>query len=296
MFPEQCILDPDKLEGLRPWTNNSYISRCPVCRLENRDSKKSHLSIRFDGVYNCCADKSHNAQCFQLVGKNSNGVLVERETPQPQLEQDKVWPVDILKNLVKDYSYWLNRGVSMETCYKFNMGVAVRGSLNGRSIVPVFNIKRDKLIGFSGRKLVNTGDTPKWKTLGKKSEFLFPYQPDSIHEAKCVIIVESPGDILWLDSRGITNVVCLFGVVPSGKLISYLIKCNPARILISTNNEASSIGNKAAESIRETLTQFFSPERLTIALPIGAKDFGEKTEEQLSEWRAKYLDVGSTSG
>jgi len=251
--------------------------------------------VRFDGRWHCVADPSHSKLIYQLAGKDSTGVVIETVTQQPQIEQDKVWPVDILKNLVKDYSYWLNRGISMETCYKFQIGVAVKGQLKQRSILPIFNEKRDKLIGFTGRNLIKDGKGAKYLHLGKKSSWIFPYQPDSIREAKSVIIVESPGDVLWLDSRGITNVVCLFGTVPSGKLISYLIKCNPTRILISTNNEASSIGNKAAESIRGVLTQFFSPERLIIALPIGAKDFGEKTEEQLSEWREKYLDAGDTT-
>ncbi len=296
MLPESCILDENKLEGLRPWTNGSFVSRCPVCASENRDSKKSHLFIFFSGKFHCVASPDHAKGVYQLAGKDSNGVLIERETPQPIIEQDKVWPVDILKNLVKDYSYWLNRGVSMETCYKYQIGIAVKHSMAGRSVLPIFNEKRDKIIGFTGRKLNNSNkDSPKWKHLGMKTNWILNHDIESIRKSSSVILVESPGDVLWLDSRGITNVVCLFGVVPSGKLISYLIKCNPARILISTNNEASSIGNKAAESIRETLCQFFSPERLTIALPIGAKDFGEKTEEQLSEWREKYLDVGGTT-
>ncbi len=292
---ENSLLDPDKLEGLRPWTNGSFVARCPVCALENRDGKKNHLSILYSGKFNCAADPNHRPGIMQLAGKNSDGILVERPTVQPVIEQDKVWPVDILKNLVKDYSYWLNRGISMETCYKFQIGVAVRGNLNGRTIIPIFNDKGDKLIGFTGRKLGQLGNSAKYLHMGKKGSWIWPYQPKEIVRANSVIIVESPGDVLWLDSRGITNVVCLFGTAPSGKLISYLIKCNPARILISTNNEESNIGNKAAESIKEILSQFFSPEKLVIALPIGAKDFGEKTDEQLNEWRKKYLDVEGAS-
>lgn len=287
---ESCILDLEKLEGLCPSTNGCYSARCPVCALENKDKKRQHLSIQPDGVYNCAVDSLHNSQIFQLVGKDSDGVLkAQTIIHQPEIQISKTWNVEIIKCLVKDYSYWEGRGISVETCQKFDIGVAVRGQMSGRSVIPIFNKDKTKVIGFTGRKLDNNSSAVKWKHLGKVGEFIFPNTFNRESNNK-ILIVESPADSLYLYSQGITNTICLFGVKISGAVISYLIKSNPKEILIGTNNEISRIGNEAAEKIYETLSQFFNPDRVKIALPIGGKDFGEIGTESLNHWKKIFWE------
>jgi hypothetical protein len=97
-------------------------------------------------------------------------------------------------------------------------------------------------------------------------------------------------------------VLCLFGVNISSKVIAYLISLNPSRILISTNNELGSanggIGNKKAIVLQKTLTNFFSEERVSVALP-DVKDFGdyhllsENSEIKFDNWREKWLNHGN---
>ena len=92
-----------------------------------------------------------------------------------------------------------------------------------------------------------------------------------------------------LYSYGIKNTLCLFGINISSKIISYLIQANPKEILISTNNEPNnnSIGNIAAQEIKDKLASYFLEEKIKIALPI-AKDFGDQSDEQMLEWIKLY--------
>jgi 5S rRNA maturation endonuclease (ribonuclease M5) len=92
-----------------------------------------------------------------------------------------------------------------------------------------------------------------------------------------VIVVESQGCALALMGAGIDNVITLFGVKLSSKVIGRIVALAPRHVIIATNNEASGIGNRAAEDIREVLSSFVSPEHIEIRLP-PVKDFGVMSE------------------
>lgn len=284
------IIDQEKLENVQRQGDGSIICRCPACNLEGQDKTGNHLKIWPDNAFSCIvnvSDKVHNGIILQLVGTESDG-SAPIVIPQPQMQIAQSWDVNLIKCLVKDYSYWEKRGISGEICEKFDMGIAVKGQMVNRAVIPIYNKDKSKLIGFTGRKLDNNNPkTVKWKHLGAVSNFCWPNTFNRDNGDK-IILVESPGDSLFLYSQGITNNICLFGVNISGTIISYLIKINPSMILIGTNNEASRIGNEAAEKIYQTLTQFFSPDKLKVALPIGGKDFGEAGDDGLKQWSKVY--------
>ena len=159
----------------------------------------------------------------------------------------------------------------------------------GRSVIPIFNSDRTKIIGFTGRKIDDNKLGPKWKHLSDKKLWIFGGNQKLPKTMEKVILVESPVCIMKLYSYGIKNTLCLFGINISSKIISYLIQANPKEILISTNNEPNnnSIGNIAAQEIKDKLASYFLEEKIKIALPI-AKDFGDQSDEQMLEWIKLY--------
>lgn len=145
------VIDLEKLENLVS-TSSGYQSACPACLFNGEDThSRNHLGIQRDGKFNCIKygkDTRHNSLILQLVGTESDGTVTYTTTQQPKIEQEKLWPLDILTKLYFDYSYFESRGISAATQKYFGLGVALSGSLNGRVCVPkLTNIKR-KLLGL----------------------------------------------------------------------------------------------------------------------------------------------------
>lgn len=285
------ILDLEKLEGVTPHSKG-WEARCPACAVEGRDSQRNHLFIFRDGKFNCIKygkDTDHNREILTLAGGGSDFVPSYYKPEEPKLSLPKEWSPSILSGLIKDYSYWIKRGINIETCEKFQIGVAQAGQMRGRSVIPIFNVDHSKIMGFTGRKLNDEAAGPKWKHLSDKKLWMFSghsFLPPSMDR---IILVESPVCVMRLSMEGIQNTLCLFGTRLQSKITSYLLQSNPKEILIATNNEVDndSIGNLAAEDIQNTLLKFFSGETVKIALPI-AKDFGDSNEEEMKEWRGKW--------
>jgi hypothetical protein len=291
-------LNLDKLEKLTRQSNGGFIARCPACALNGEDKTGNHLSILPDGRFNCVKyskDKGHNTLIFRVLkGEDTSGIEYSEEhthSEQPSIKSYKTWPLSILDGLVKNYEYWNDRGISSDTCAYFNIGVATRGQLKNRTVIPIFSKENKNLIiGFTGRTL-KKDVKPKWKHISDlKQKWLIPALDEEIKTRKSVILVESPGCFLSLFEHGVKNTLCLFGLKAHDGVISYLIKKNPKRILIATNNEPgnNNIGNEAALKIKEQLKSFFAEERLIIALP-SKKDFNEMSREEILQYEKDYL-------
>lgn len=293
MIDEPLVsIDLSKIEKLRT-TSEGWVGRCPVCALDNKDNKCAHLGVKRNGEYNCIFDSSHNKGIYQLIGKSSDGEFkTVQEVRVEKIQSDKKWPISILNGLIKNYDYWNNRNISDEICRKFEIGVATKYALYNRSVIPIFNQQKTEIIGFTARKIENDSKRPKWLHMGAKNKWIWPYQPEEIKKYESAILVESPGCSLALEQNDIKNSICLFGVDISPAVISYLIKLNPNKIAISTNNELNSankgVGNKKAQVIYNKLLQFFNQEKLIIAHPF-KKDFGEMDSCDIIAWKNKYL-------
>lgn len=194
-----------------------------------------------------------------------------------------------LIKLLRDNSYWHSREISDRTLLPFRGGVAQNGRMKGRYVFPIFD-ERDDLIGFSGRLIQPSDFLPKWKHLGQKKNFIFPFQATKyIMESKSVMLVESIGDCLKLMECGVYNALVSFGVSLSPKIIQHLLKLDVSNIIISLNNDEDSfIGNEAAKEYKEELENYFDENQIKIALPT-AKDFGEMTCEAIQQWKNQYL-------
>ena len=197
-----------------------------------------------------------------------------------EIKIQKKYPEDILLRLLPIFSFYEQRGISKETLITFKCGLATNGQLLNRIVFPIYNENKE-IIGFDGRTVLKENNI-KWKKIGRKSEWVYPWvlaEPEIKNKLE-VILVESIGDCLALWEADVRNVLVLFGVSISNKLINYLIKTNPNRIYISTNNDASGVGNKAAEKIKNKLNKFFDNTRLIVRLPT-KKDFGEMSAEEI---------------
>lgn len=177
---------------------------------------------------------------------------------------------DTLSRLVKDHSYWINRGISEHIVSDFQGGKVEHNSkMFNRYVFPIFD-EHENVIGFSGRNLVD-GVSPKWKILGRKSFFVYPIQlsRNSIKKTKKAIIVESIGDCLSLFEIGITNVIVAFGIDISPEIIKYLIKfdCQKVFILFNNDEKKNSAGNIASKKEKSNLSKYFDEDQIVSLIP-----------------------------
>lgn len=206
-----------------------------------------------------------------------------------ELTSIKQFDKNLLVKLLKEHEYWLRRGISKSTLETFDGGITYNGRMAYRYVFPILNPK-DELVGFSGRSLNNNPNYPKWKHIGSKSHWLYPFKwnKDIIAEKKEVILVESIGDMLALWDNGIRNTLVTFGLDLSPAVIKILIQYDMERVFLGFNNDADNelAGNLAAEDAQESLLKFFDPKQIIMALP-ESKDFGEMTAEQIKAWKSK---------
>lgn len=189
----------------------------------------------------------------------------------------KTFDKSMLHKLTKKHDYWNGRGISEKTVAQFGGGITYNGRLTNRYVFPIFNSKSE-LVGFAGRLLVNNPDFPKWKLIGQKSQWLYPLHlnKEEIEKKKSVILVESIGDMLALFECGIKNILVIFGVDLSEKMIEFFLKMDMQKIIIALNDDEGNglVGNNAAIEIRDKLYNYFDEEQVSLITPEN-KDFNE---------------------
>lgn len=204
---------------------------------------------------------------------------------KPLITGDKTYPIELLNKLVINHSYWNERDIPSDVVEKYSGGVAISGSMARRYIFPIFD-EHERLIGFAGRDITNKNEV-KWMLVGDKKKWSYPIDAHSfIKTTQEAILVESIGDMLALDRAGIRNALVLFGLNLGDKILSTLVRLNPSKIIIATNNDSKnkSAGNKSALVIKDRLNKFFEEEKVIIHLPTDKNDFGEMTDEEIREW------------
>lgn len=215
-------------------------------------------------------------------------VLSEQTKAKPSIKLTKIISNAILEELEPNHSYWVNRGISLETISSFNGGVSKQGKMSNRYVFPIFNSKKE-IIGLTARQLVNNPKYPKWlHSKGDRSNWLYPLflNYSLIKEKKEVILVESIGDLLSLYEAGIKNVMVVFGIKLSIPMLNCLLKID-SKVIIALNNDADNnlVGNVAAEKMEKTLLKYLDREQVRVKLPI-KNDFGDMNKEEITNWYA----------
>lgn len=215
-----------------------------------------------------------------------------RGTHRYELMESKKFDKSLLLKLKKDHQYWIERGISQRTIEAFQGGTTYNGRMCYRYVFPIFD-EQDDLVGFSGRRLNDNPEYPKWKHIGAKKKWCYPLKlnRDILLNKREVILVESIGDMLSLWEAGIKNTIVTFGVDISIKIVEFLLRIDVQKIYIAFNNDQDNefVGNKAAIDGKMFLTRHFDPDQVSLAIP-DQKDFGEMSINQINLWQTKFLN------
>ena len=202
--------------------------------------------------------------------EDNNVVINTTNESESFIKQQKVFDKTMLERLIKDHSYWIGRGISKELVEQFGGGITYNGRMAGRYVIPIWNSK-EQLVGFTGRSISNDEKYIRWKICGQKSSWIFPAhlnKRDIINKKK-VILVESFGDAISLMEIGVKNVLFLWGVVLSPKIIQFLLKLDMQEIIISLNDDSDKnfIGNISANVVKQELEKYFDDDQVRIVVP-----------------------------
>jgi len=222
-------------------------------------------------------------------------------TKKQTIEMEKIYPDDCLDNLFPNYNFYKKKLISEGTQKKFKVGLAGVGKMYRRMVFPIYN-NHGQIIGFSGRKVDDNNDYPKWKHVGRRNNWVYPaFNGDTgvneaIIEKKEVILVESIGDALALYEQNIKNVLVIFGLSVNSNIISHLSGVSINRIIISTNNDKSSADNRgfiAGIKSYLKLSSYFDLNMLSIKFPPKPyNDFGDAHVDgcDLRKWIDEEID------
>lgn len=215
-------------------------------------------------------------------------------TPKAKYLMPKTYDKACLERLLPNYSFYEKRGISATTQKMYKMGYATKDQMFQRMTFPIFD-EHEQIIGFSGRHIYHEDkpNTPKWKHIGRKDTFVFPYYTISqckeyFVDAPEVILVESIGDSMALCENKIFNHLVNFGLDCSAKLLAFLLSIDPSMITISTNNDSSkeqNTGKIAAIKNMIKLSSVFPVEMLRVKLPT-LNDLGDmqKNNKNIVDW------------
>lgn len=286
------MLDRSKLQNLKPYRDGAYIAACPMCRSLGMDNSGNHLILYNSGKFGCIAnqgDRTHNKGIYKLVGTHSNFEEFEEEIEE-KTKVDKIFDPELLNKLVRDHSYWEKRGIPSSIVEKFGGGVALDGMMKQRYVIPIFDNNKN-LVGFTGRRL-DEKMSLKYKHLGAVSRWVWG-DLENIKRDKFVIIIEGPVDLFALNKYNITHALVLFGVRVGQGIFGFLIANDIKNILISTNrDEKHTVGQRAAENIKKSLSKFFPEDNIKIALPPeGFKDFADCDEISINKWKSEFYNL-----
>ena len=240
------------------------------------------------------------SQVTEILGKSSTENVITY-SPTEKIEMEKIYPEESLEKLFPNYNFYKKREISELTQQKFQVGLAGVGKMYRRMVFPIYN-EHTQLIGFSGRKVDDDNNYPKWKHIGKRNNWVYPALnkktevDEEIKLKKEVILVESIGDALALYEQGIKNVLVIFGLSVNNNIINYLSAHSIRHICISTNNDKGSGENRGfIAGIKSfiKLSKYFDLDSLTVKFPpTPYNDFGDAHLDgyNLNDWLARDID------
>ena len=220
--------------------------------------------------------------------KNSANGIDRTTTTKNFLKEEKTYEKLSLSKLLPHYDFYIERGISEETIKRFNCGLAMSNKMYQRLVFPVFR-QDGKIHGFSGRKVTNDDNRPKWLHVGRCSDWFYPYYSisdvrDSIIKQESVHIVESIGDCLSLYDNGVKNVLVSFGLNISPKFVAKLSSMPIKKIFVSFNNDFNSKRNRGFEGAIKSVFKLFNScdfGKIYFSPPQG-NDFGDMSSDEIS--------------
>jgi hypothetical protein len=272
----------DSANSLKVWKNSGY---CIDYAADTKFPLKDLLS--------------HHIQDWRQIKEILKGqkvlapVKVEKKIIMP-----RTYPHSCLERLLPNYSFYEKRGISRDIQRKYKIGYATEGKMYQRMVFPIYD-EDGQIIGFSGRHIdyKEDGNAPKWKHLGEKQTWLYPYALPSLPAAKekidsgaKIMLVESIGDSMVLSEHGLENHLVTFGLGCSPAMQAFLLSKDPEEIIIVGNNDEgpnSDYNRGLVASIKTLmkLSSVFPLDKLKIRLP-SMNDLGEMHESgiDVAKW------------
>lgn len=234
-----------------------------------------------------------------LIGKNIN---IEKIEYKEKLKVPEIFDINLLNELIKDYTYFNNRQISNEALSKLPCGLLLDSStfLGKMKRRFVFGIQNSlgQLVGFAGRAIDNDAKI-RWKILGNKMNFCFNLYKNPVITKKMesVYLFEGLPDSLTANECNIYNNSCLFGTEMGLGLLNVLIKLNPRKIYICLNSDGP--GQEAAEKLKRRLYKYFNYNQIEIKYPPtcqGCKDLNDVLMQEngrniILEWYKNKLEI-----
>lgn len=236
-----------------------------------------------------------------------NAQQVVAAAPKQKLKMQKTYNPDCLERLFPNYSFYNKKKISDETLKAYKMGLATQGKMYQRLVFPIFN-ENGQIIGFSGRHFnwSEESNLPKWKHIGEKKDWIFPFYSvpecrEKTDIADEIALVESIGDSLACFENVQKNHLVTFGLEVSSSILAFLLSKDLKKITVATNNDFDGVdkngiptnrGKTAAIKNMMKLSTVFPIDMLEIKLPT-KNDFGEMHEfgDSFLDWKnQKPLD------
>lgn len=293
------LVDILRNAGCKPTNHGTYLTCCAKYR-GGDDPTSVAVYLQTNTVHDFVTSKTMSIEEFlkKTLGLKSNEQLTkiidgtkqyysscfsQQDADDPFTKTTKYYSFDDTISLENDNSYWNGRNVTDSTIDIFEGGVCKSGKMENRYVFPIFN-SRKKIEGFSGRDVTGKSKI-KWKHIGKKNDWAYPlyFSHKYVTEKNEIILVESIGDMLSLWQSGIKNTAITFGTDLGAGLLKAVLRLDPKRIIIATNNDANLAGQKAAQKILKRLGEFFDPCQIIVSHPT-KNDFGEQTADENIHW------------
>jgi hypothetical protein len=209
---------------------------------------------------------------------------------QEKIEMEKIYPKSFLQKLLPMRTFYEKRGISEKTQKIFECGYAGGGKMYRRIVFPIYNLNNE-IHGFSGRTVIDGDNIPKWKHMGRKTNWIYPHHlaHSHIEKSREVILVESIGDCMALYEAGFNNVLMLAGLGISSKIMSYLNTFNLNKIIVAMNNDKYKETNSGGIATIKTvakLSQIYDLNQICINPPL-ANDFGDMIKSNFSNWNTR---------
>lgn len=210
----------------------------------------------------------------ELADKKAARVSKKRDFWAEHTSQ-KTFHSSILRRLDPSASYARHRHLSSAIMRRIGVGYARKGTLGGRIVLPVRDIN-GQIVGFTGRKIYDNMDGPKWFHKIKTDINLFNIDRavKAMNDMGCsnMFLVEGPWDAIKLEMAGFSNVVAGFGIYLSDGQVEILNKVGVTHVIIGYDNDGPA--NKEIDRVTKKLQK--KSFEVSIIKPEEDSDFGDK--------------------
>lgn len=286
---------------------NRLIGPCPVHNGDNPTAFNINIdeSSEYFGNWFCNTQGCHKDN-YDITGLVKLMLGCDWKTAQSIIKIDRAQSDDIIKFFSKEKKgfrylcskeyvrsklmippdYYIKRGFSKEILEEFDVGLCTDKTtlMRNRVVFPVYI--GDKMIGCTGRTVVN--DPSKWIVSKgfSKSHHLYGFwkTEEFIRKSQTIILVEGQGDVLKLYESGIKNVAGIFGTALSEAQEFLIQKTGALNLVILMDDDEA--GRKAREDIRKKMSFLFN-----VYDVYSQKDPGDMTRDEIEEIIVPQLKV-----